>query len=83
MSVSVPAKEVTNFTLTFDFENGVGVEMEIRYPKGHAVSAINAIRQAGENNYTLGIMEALKDDESIRTALDALGVAFDDEEDDW
>lgn len=79
--VTVPAEETGTFTLNFSFENGVGVEMRLTYPKDQAISAIHAINQAAEAKYLQGLLYELRNDPSVAKQLSNAGLAFDDDDD--
>lgn len=80
-NITVPAEETGTFTLNFSFENGVGVEMQLTYPKDQAISAIHAISQAAEQKYLMGLLGQLRDDHRVAKRLEDSGLAFDDDED--
>lgn len=77
--------ERDEFTLNMEYSNGQSVDITVYYEHDQALGALEALRQAGSDEYIVPLLEAFADDASIIQAIgraDALA-AVEEEDDDW
>jgi hypothetical protein len=83
--VTVPAEDTETITLKMSNDSGFAVVVTAEYPRGHALLAINALREAGSEQIAMNLLSELRDDESVAKMLKERGLGFadDDDDEDW
>lgn len=75
--------EREDFELTYTFEDNQVVRVSVDFEEGHALRAIQALTQAGNQETSVALLSQFRDDPSVREKLEKLNMSFDDDEDDW
>lgn len=75
--------EREDFELTYTFEDNQVVRVSVDFEQGHALRAIQALTQAGNQETSVALLSQYRDDASVSAKLEELHMDFDDDEGDW
>lgn len=74
--------EREDFELTYTFGDNQVVRVTVEFEVDHALSAVKALSQAGNQDTAVALLSQYRDDPSVRQMLEESGMGFADE-DDW
>lgn len=78
--VTAPVDTET-FDLNITLETDESVKIQVHYPKGRGLVAIQALAKVSDNRYLYGLLSALRHDASVAAHLKEQHLGFDDEDD--
>lgn len=74
-------EERDEFELTYTFVDNQVVRVKVDFEEGHALSAVKALAQAGNQDTAVALLSQFRDDPSVRQMLEESGMGFADEDD--